>query len=153
MNNPKMNNMLSKNWLRALVLIVMSLSCFTALGKKPVLKNTTWTAHQEMFVADAGTMTITYTLEFVSAKEVKIKEVSVMPSHPAMYMNPDGTVDRIPGWTNEREEAGTYLFKKGILNVRLEDGRERVYFLQPDGTFTTTAGSIVDELLVFSKEE
>lgn len=141
-----------RKWQYALVLIVMISSCFSAMGKNPVLKKTTWTAHQEMFVADAGTMTITHTLEFVSAKEIKIKEVSVMPSHPAMYMNPDGTVDRIPGWTSEREESGTYVFKKGILTVRLEDGRERLFFLQDDGTFTATE-PLVDEILVFSKAE
>ena len=120
------------------------------MGKKPVLKKTTWTATQEMFVADAGTMTITHTLEFVSAKEVKIKEVRVMPSYPAMRMNPDGTVDTIPGWTSEHEESGTYLLENGILTVKREDGRERLYFLQSDGTFTTTSSEI-NEILVFSK--
>lgn len=122
------------------------------MGKNPVLKNTTWTAVQEMFVADAGTMTITHTLEFTSGKDVKIKDVSVMPSYPAMYMNPDGTVDRIPGWTSEQEETGTYKLKKGILTVTLENGRERLYFLQPDGTFTTS-DTLVNEILVFSRNE
>ncbi len=139
-------------WQHALVLIVMLLSCFSAMGKKPVLKNTTWTAVQEMFVADAGTMTITHTLEFGSDKTVKIKEVSVMPSHPAMYMNPDGTVDRIPGWTNEREEAGLYVFRKNTLTVKLEDGSEKVYLLNADGAFVTP-DPLVNEMLVFTRDE
>ena len=42
-------------WQHALVLIVLCFISFTAMCKNPVLKNTKWTAIQEMFVADAGT--------------------------------------------------------------------------------------------------
>ena len=72
-------------WQHALVLIVLCFTSITAMCKNPVLKNTSWVAVQEMFVADVGTMTITHTLEFVSDKDVVVKEVTVMPSHPAMY--------------------------------------------------------------------
>lgn len=90
--------------------------------KNPVLKGTKWAAVEEMFVADAGTMTITQTLEFTSAKDVLIKESTYLPSHPAMYMNPDGTVDRIPASSSEREVVGTYKFRRDVLTVTLEDG-------------------------------
>ena len=109
---------------------------FPAMGKKPVLKNSTWKAVQEEFVADAGTMTITHTLEFTSAKDVLVKEETHMPSHPAMYMNPDGTVDRIPGWSSENSQAGTYTFRRGILTVMLEDGSRKDYTFRDNGTFT-----------------
>ena len=139
-------------WQHALVLIVMLFSCFSAMGKKPVLKNTTWTAVQKMFVADAGTMTITHTLEFGPGKDVRIREVGVMPSYPAMRMNPDGSVDMMPGWTNEREENGKYKVGKGMLTVKLESGGEKVYLLEPDGTMTTP-DPLVHEVLVFTKTE
>lgn len=125
--------------LHVFVLIVLFISSsFMAMGKNPVLKNSKWTAVQEIFVADAGTMTITHTLEFTSGKEVKILEKSHMPDHPAMYMNPDGTVDRIPGYTSESSEAGTYSYRRGILTITTEDGNEALYFYQKDGTFTTS---------------
>ena len=65
-------------WQHALVLIVLCFTSFTAMCKNPVLKNTKWTAVQEMFVADAGTMTTTITLEFGSAKDVVIREKTVI---------------------------------------------------------------------------
>lgn len=139
-------------WQHALVLIVLCFTSFTAMCKNPVLKNTKWTAVQEMFVADAGTMTTTITLEFGSAKDVVIREKTVMPSHPAMYMNPDGTIDTIEGWTNERETKCTCSYKKGILTLTEEDGDSRVYFYQSDGTFTFP-DSFVGEILVFRRIE
>ena len=69
-----------------------------------------------------------------------------------MYMNPDGTVDRIPGWTNEREEAGLYVFRKNTLTVKLEDGSEKVYLLNADGAFVTP-DPLVNEMLVFTRDE
>lgn len=139
-------------WQHTLVLIVLCFTSFTAMCKNPVLKNTSWVAVQEMFVADVGTMTITHTLEFVSDKDVVIREVTVMPSHPAMYVNPDGTIDTIQGWTNEREEKGTYSYKKGILTLTEEDGDSRVYFYQSDGTFTFE-DSILRETVVYSRKQ
>ena len=136
----------------ALVLIVLCFSSFTAMCKNPVLKNTSWVAVQEMFVADVGTMTITHTLEFVSDKDVVIREVTVMPSHPAMYVNPDGTIDTIQGWTNEREEKGTYSYKRGILTILVEDSSPKMYAYQSDGTFTFE-DSILRETVVFSRKQ
>ena len=104
------------------LLILFVGTSFTAMCKNPVLKGTKWAAVQEMFVADAGTMTITHTLEFTSAKDVLIKESTYLPSHPAMYVNPDGTIDRIPASSSEREVAGTYKFRRDVLTITLEDG-------------------------------
>ena len=104
--------------------------------KNPVLKGSKWTAVQKVFVADAGTMTITHTLEFTSGKDVLIKESTYPPSHPAMYMTADGTVDRIPASSSENESVGTYKIRRGILTVKEEDGREKLYFYNDDDTFT-----------------
>ena len=120
--------------------------------KNPVLKNTSWAAVQEVFVADVGTMTITHTLAFVSDKDVVIKEVTVMPSHPAMYVNPDGTIDRIEGWTNEREKKGTYTFKRNTLIVTDEEGSTEEYTYQSDGTFTIK-DPLLHETVVYSRKQ
>ncbi|MBQ9660785.1 MAG: hypothetical protein IJV37_05920 [Bacteroidales bacterium] len=103
--------------------------------KNPVLKGTRWTAVQEMFVADAGTMTITHTLEFTSDKEVLVGYSSYMPAHPAMYMNPDGTVDTIPAHSSENTEAATYVYRRGKLTITSADGLSSEYVFQKDGTF------------------
>ena len=136
--------------LHVFVLLVLLIgSSFTAMCKNPVLKGSKWTAVQEIFVADAGTMTITYTLEFTSGKDVLVKESTYLPSHPAMYMNPDGTIDRIPARSSESESAGTFKFKRGILTVTVEDGSTKLYFYQDDGTFTGEA--FPGETLSFSR--
>ena len=132
-----------------LIILFVGSACSVMAGK-PVLKGSKWTAVQEMFVADAGTMTITYTLEFLSGKEVRVYEESYLPAHPAMYMNPDGTVDRIPASTSERSESGTYSYRRGKLTVTTEDG------LQTEYTFL--GGNFVreepwGETLVFSKDK
>ena len=119
------------------------------MGKTPVLKNTKWKAEQKMFVADAGTMTITHTLEFGAKKDVVIRGESYLPAHPAMYMNPDGTVDRIEASSSEWSDKGTYSFKRGMLTITTEDGHSKVYLLQDDGTFTYTES--YGEILVFSR--
>lgn len=116
-----------------LIVLFISSSC-SLMSKNPVLKGNKWTAVQEMFVADAGTMTITHTLEFTSAKDVVIKESTYLPSHPAMYMNPDGTVDRIPASSSETELRGTYKFRRDVLTVTLEDGTVKE-FTYMDGDF------------------
>jgi len=125
-------------WLQGLTLAVCLslLSSITTMCKTPVLKNTQWTGVQELFVADAGTMTITYTLDFVSDKDVRIKEVNYMPSYPATYMNADGTVDTFPARTTERSETGTYLLRRGKLTIKTEDGLQTEYSLRADGTMT-----------------
>lgn len=103
------------------VAILLS-SCIAASAKKPVLKNTLWVQKEEMFVADVGTMTITRTIEFVSATEVHTTSEFLMPSHAAMYMNEDGTVDRIPGSRSEDYKKGTYKVRKNKVTLYMEDG-------------------------------
>ena len=147
-NLPYMN---TKKLLPALLVCLLMLTSLPAFCcRKPVLKKTRWTAVQEMFVADAGTMTITYTLDFISKKEVRIKEESFLPAHPAMYMNPDGTVDRIPARSSESEEAGTYRVRRGILTITTEDGRRQDYTIREDGTITRQEP--YGETLIFQKQ-
>ena len=132
------------------VFLLSSSSCI--MGKNPVLKGTRWTAVQEMFVADAGTMTINHTLDFLSAKNVVVKEEGSMPSYPAMYMNPDGTVDTMPGFSTHNEYTGTYTFSDGILTITKEEGGAPTrYLLQPDGTLALPEPW--GETLVFSRVE
>ena len=125
-----------KHWqLGLLILGCVFVSC-SVMGKNPKLTNTKWTAIEEMFVADAGTMTITRTLEFTSAEDVLITEKTHMPSYPAMYMNPDGTIDTIQGWDSEHSEKGTYEIQRNTLVITTEDGTKTEYAIKADGTFT-----------------
>jgi hypothetical protein len=119
--------------------------------KNPVMKGTKWTATQEMFVADAGTMTIIHTLEFISDKDVEVHQRGSMPPYPAMRMNPDGTVDRMPGSSFEYDEPSTYDFRDGklILTRKKEGGGMTEYTFQPDGTLTRVEPW--GETLVFSQ--
>ena len=75
-----------------------------------------------MFVADAGYETTTATLEFLPGKAFVLKMVSVLPPHPAMYMNADGTVDTLPGHQSEFEQKGTYSLSGDKLKLLFEDG-------------------------------
>ena len=97
-------------------------SCCIMNAKEPVFKNTEWVFIEKMFVADAGTMTITHTLKFTSDKEVEVGWKSYMPAHPQMYMNSDGTVDTVPASGNEAVDKGAYVYKKGLLTITKEDG-------------------------------
>jgi len=96
-------------------------------AKKPVLKNTKWVCVKEMFVADVGTSTETYTLEFTSAKECTYTMSWYTPAHPAMYVNPDGTIDTYPARSSEQVSKGTWTYKRGKLTVTLEDGSAKVF--------------------------
>lgn len=52
-------------------LAVMAIACLSFAmtdGKRPKLKNTKWEHKTEMFVADAGTQTITMTFEFTTKR-------------------------------------------------------------------------------------
>lgn len=131
------------------VLIIASSS--SVMGKNPVLKGTKWTAVQEMFVADAGTMTITHTLEFISAKKVRVSEKSDLPPYPAMYRNPDGTVDTMPGISSESEYVGTYQIKFGFLIITKENGHKESFHYMEDGTFTQKTPW--DEVIVYTRNE
>ena len=135
------------------VVLSISLSC-CIMGKNtvknPVMKGTKWTATQQMFVADAGTMTIIHTLEFTSDKDVMARQRGSMPPYPAMYMNPDGTVDTLPGHSFEYDEPSTYAFRDGkLILTRNEGGGETEYTFQPDGTLTRVESW--GETLVFSQ--
>ena len=130
---------------------IMILFSHCAMAKKPVLKNTTWTAIQEIFVADAGTMTITHSLVFGPANDVRIVEKTVMPSYPAMYVNPDGSIDTIQGWSNEQEKAGKYTFGKDKLTVILDEDGKSVEFLWKNGAFTRE--ELGEELTYSLREE
>ena len=121
-------------WQHALVLTLMCLFSFSAPGRTPVLKNTKWQAVEELFVADAGTMTITHTLEFGPGRQVRISRRSYMPPHPTMYQNPDGTVDTLPGWSDEKSGTGTYRIRKGILYITYENEDTRECLFLEDGT-------------------
>ena len=134
----------------ALVLAFFILSSCRIMSKNPVMKGTRWTATQEMFVADAGTMTIIHTLEFTSDKDVQVQQRGSMPPYPAMYMNPDGTVDTMPGHSFEYDEPSTYAFRDGkLILTRNEGGGETEYTFQPDGTLTRVESW--GETLVFSQ--
>ena len=114
---------MSKFWLLAVVGAAAALAAaVTAEAKKPSLRGTRWVCVQEMFVADAGTETQTYTLEFTSAKAFVFKSRWVLPAHAAMYVNPDGTVDTIPESFSESERKGTWRYKRGELTLTFEDG-------------------------------
>ena len=97
-------------------------SCSVMCSRKPVLENTKWTAQSRMFVADAGYETTTAALEFLPGKAFVLKMVSVLPPHPAMYMNADGTVDTLPGHHSEFEQKGTYSISGDKLKLLFEDG-------------------------------
>ena len=102
------------------------------MGKTPVLKNTKWKAEQKMFVADAGTMTITHTLEFGAKKDVVIRGESYLPAHPAMYMNPDGTVDTIPASSSEWVSQATWRFDGKQVILLMEDGSTKEFRYEDD---------------------
>lgn len=116
-------------------LILMSMDT-----KKPKLKGTVWKSIEKEFVADAGNMTITQTLEFTSGKEVTITTTRVMPSHHAMRKNPDGTVSTIPGWESSDSKKGTYKFKSNMLTITLENGHN-LHFFYRDEKFIAPSAS------------
>lgn len=114
---------------------IVALFCFSCTGtqaKNPVFKNTRWVCVQEHFVADAGTLTETYTLEFTSGKECLWKDSWILPAHPAMYMNRNGTVDTIPVSGSEKVSRATWRFSRNKLTLQFEDGSTKV-FLYEDG--------------------
>ena len=98
-------------------------------------KNTRWRCVLKTFVADVGTSTETYTLEFLSDNQCLWKVKWSTPDHPAMYMNPDGTVDTIPGRSSEYEQPATWQFDHDKLTLRFEDGTSRE-LLYVNGRFT-----------------
>lgn len=132
------------------VAALLILPCTDMFAKRPVLKNTRWVCITYQFVADVGNATETHTLEFTSTKECTLTDRWVLPSHPAMYRNPDGTVDTIPGSSSEHVSRATYKFRRNLLTLEFEDGTSRIYFYK-DGKLTG-AGRFGGEEMVFEKE-
>ena len=115
----------------AATLSLLLLSSIDLSAKRPVFKNTKWVCVEEMFVADAGTETDTTTLEFGPGKEIVIRRAWFLPAHPAMYVNPDGTIDTVPARSNEYTSKGTWKYRRGKLTVTLEDGgKEEFSYLE-----------------------
>ncbi len=136
----------------ALLLSFAALILMSMDAKKPKLKGTVWKSVEKEFVADAGTMTTTMTLEFTSAKEVTVTTTSVMPPHPAMRMNPDGTVPTNPGWESSDSKKGTYNFKRGMLTLVLEDGWV-LYYHYRDGKLVAPSNRRPGETQEFTLQE
>ena len=143
--------MTMKLFLLVLSLAVLTLSCASMQAKKPVFKNTRWVCVQQTFVADAGTATDTYTIDFISDKECLWKSKWVLPSHPAMYMNADGTVDTIPGSSSETVSRATWSYsrKSQKLTLQFEDGSTTVLQYR-DGHLTTPARIPYGDEMIFS---
>ena len=111
-----------KHVLLLLAGVVMCASCCILRNKKPDYAQTEWICVSEMFVADAGTETTTATLSFDAKNGFTLEEKSVMPSHPASYVNPDGTIDVLPGFTREYTRQGTYEVKGDEIILKQADG-------------------------------
>ena len=134
-----------------LILISALLLCTAACSimKKNIVKNTRWQSEYKVFVADAGTEDVTVTLNFVSGKDYVLETRGVMPDHPAMYMNEDGTVPVLPGGSREASTRGTYSVDKDKVILTEEDGSvHTLYYVNgnlhsPDLSF---------EPLVFTKQ-
>ena len=133
----------------AAFLAVIILSCSVMKKNDPALKNTEWVAIEEMFVADAGTMTITHTLKFNAQGGVTVGWQSYMPAYPAPYMNRDGSVDIHPATSSEYFEEGTYTSQKGILTITIKDGSVKHYTIQDNTLVSMTSYGVK---LVFTKK-
>ena len=107
--------------------LLFLLASIDLTAKRPVFKNTKWAYVEEMFVADAGTGTDTTTLEFGPGNEIVIRHAWFLPAHPAMYVNPDGTIDTIAAMSNEYTSKGTWKYRRGKLTVTLEDGSKEEF--------------------------
>lgn len=136
------------------VLLVTALVCASCgmlnSGKsKSKYANTRWTSSYEMFVADAGTETTTVTLTFGPTNEFVLNFESHLPSHPAMYMNPDGTVDTIPGSSRSYSRRGTYEVKTDTIVLTNESGTVNTLRIAPNRLL---APDLTFEALVFERE-
>lgn len=133
----------------ALAAILFLLSGLTLNAQRPRLKNTKWVCVEKMFVADAGTMTDSTILEFGAGKDVVLRSSWFLPAHSAMYVNPDGSIDRIEATSSGHSAAGTWTYRRRKLTVTLEDGSVNEY-LYRRGTLVEARPS--DIAKVFRKE-
>lgn len=139
---------MKKGFLIVFALIAVAVACLIFMSmdsKKLKLKGTVWQYVEKLFVADAGTQTDTYILDFKTDKDVEYKVGCHMPPFPKMYMNPDGTVDRDPGWSSDNTYLGTYKFKRGMVFITFQD--------QPDMILDYRDGKLVDKRRSLSNEE
>ena len=113
-------------------LLIISTSCSIMCNQKPSLRDTRWVAEYQEFVADAGNATVTLTLTFPSGKDFTMAQDFVMPPYPAMYMNPDGTVDMNPGHSSHFDESGTYRYDGRTLKLTFSDGTKMELTLRKD---------------------
>lgn len=111
-----------KHLLIFISIAILCVSCSVMCKKKNNFKKTSWECVTEEFVADAGTMTITTSLKFISAKDFILETLMYMPAHPSMYMNADGTVDINPESSSSWSEKGTYTVKDNVITLTKEDG-------------------------------
>ena len=109
-----------------------------------------WSGGYEEFVADVGTATVTMVLEFTSGKDFMLSEEYSMPAHPATYVNPDGSIDMIPGRGFRSEYKGTYRDRGRVLVLSMEDGTEMELRREGDGLVGETP---FGEEVVFRKGE
>ena len=129
---------------------VLCMSCCALRNKKPAFANTEWVCVYEMFVADAGTETTTATLTFDAAKGFTLEEKSVMPSYPATYVNPDGTIDTLPGFSREYTRQGTYEVKGDEIILNQSDGTVHTLHLVSD---RLESDDLSFQKLVFEKKD
>ena len=100
------------------------------ISKKPKVSGTKWSCKHEYFVADAGTLTEVKTIHFVDNKNVKIISKSSMPSHPATYVLPDGTVPMVEGHSSEKVENGTYKVKGSKIIIEIEGKTTEISYMK-----------------------
>lgn len=100
---------------------MLCMSCCVLRNMRSGYANTVWSGVYKIFLADAGTETVTVTLCF-GATKYTMEEKSVMPSYPAPVVNPDGTIDTIPGFTRENTRKGTYQVKGDEILLKQDDG-------------------------------
>lgn len=117
----KLSDMKLRHLLLIFAALVYTAAC-SPMSKKNIFKDTRWKSEYELFVADAGTETITLTLKFVSAKEFILETKGFMPSHPATYMNADGTVPVEPERSYEYTEQGTYSVARNQVVLTEDNG-------------------------------
>ena len=129
---------------------VMCVSCCALRNKKPDYANTEWVCVYEVFVADAGTETTTATLSFGATNGFTLEEKSVMPSYPATYVNPDGTIDTHPGFTREYTRQGTYEVKGDEILLKQADGTVHTLRLIAD---RLESDDLSFQKMVFEKKE
>ena len=127
---------------------MMGVSCCVLRGRKAEFANTCWTCVQELFVADAGTETTTVTLTFDAGNGFTLEEKSVLPPHPATYVNPDGTIDTLPGFSREFTRRGTFTVKGNVLILTTEDGTVHNLDILPD---RLVSPDLSFESLIFEK--